>query len=80
MVSGKSGRETVLCNASYQNQVKITEPIAECSNHAEKNRPTLSDMNEIAWTLMTDKGGRKIGFQSPEQRRDGQPSGSPVGF
>lgn len=75
---GISGRESILCNANYQYKVK--EAIAHCSHYLNKNLPTLTDMQEIAWTLMTDKGGRKIGFQSPEQRRDQNVQGNPIGF
>ncbi len=74
-VGSQSGRETVRCNANYQHSIEMREPVGQCSVYQNKNLPTLADMNEIAWTLMTDKGGRKLGFQAPD-RRDGQ--GSPV--
>jgi hypothetical protein len=76
-VASQSGRETMVCNANRPFAIK--EPIATCNIYLDRSKPTLHDMQEIAWTLMTDKGGRKIGFQSPEQRRDGAP-GSPIGF
>jgi hypothetical protein len=69
-----------VCNAIYNRPTELREPIAHCTAHQDKNQPTLNDMNEIAWSLMTDKGGRKIGFQSPEQRRDLSGAGGPIGF
>lgn len=79
-VGSLSGRETITCNANYNHPRVMREPIANCSQYQDKNKPTLSDMAEIAWTLMTDKGGRKIGFQSPEQRNGNSGPSAPIGF
>lgn len=79
-VAAQTGEERVRCMVAYNAVVQIRGPIAKCNTYSDKNLPTLSDMNEIAWSLMTDKGGRKIGFQSPEQRRDRDGSNSPMGF
>lgn len=77
MISAQTGRERMICQR-YYNPIEMREPIARCSQYSDKNAPTLSDMQDIAWTLMTDKGGRKIGFQSPEQREKG--GSGPIGF
>jgi len=73
-----TGRERVLCTANRI--INMTQPIVECSLYINRTQPTLSDMQEIAWSLMTDKGGRKLGFQSPEQRRRDESYGGKVGF
>ena len=79
-VGSSSGRETLRCNLNYTYPITLREPVAHCNAYSNRNLPTLDQMMEIAWTLMTDKGGRKIGFQSPEDRRnDSRPPGQ-VGF
>lgn len=77
--SAQTGRDFIACNVNYSHPIRMNEAVARCNQYQDKNKPTLSDMNEIAWTLMTDKGGRKIGFQSPEQRSNNQPD-RPIGF
>lgn len=64
-----TGRTTYRCYANYQHPVNLTEGMAQCSHYLDTRRPTLEQMQEIAWSLMTDKGGRKIGFLSPEELR-----------
>jgi hypothetical protein len=75
-----SGRETALCFASGSQPRRLSEPMVECSSYSDKRTPDLFSMKEIAWSLMTDKGGRKIGFLSPEQVRERTPSQVPIGF
>lgn len=65
-----TGRKTVTCQAVYNQPRLIRNAVVSCSMYADRMQPTLSDMNEIAWTLMTDKGGRKLGFEPPN--REGQ--------
>lgn len=79
-VGAHIGQESVRCLVAYNSVVTLRGPIAACNMHSDRNLPTLSDMQEIAWSLMTDKGGRKIGFQSPEQRRERDGPSGPMGF
>jgi hypothetical protein len=74
-----SGNELVLCMA-VNPAMRVPEPLAECSTYLDRTQPTLHDMQEIAWSLMTDKGGRKLGFLSPEElrKRDGASYGQPA--
>lgn len=85
MRHANSGDAVTFCNAIHGG-LKIRGQIAQCSSHNDRTKPTLSDMQEIAWQLQTDKGGRTLGFHSPEQlreRRNGADTPAPptrVGF
>jgi hypothetical protein len=82
-VGSITGSETVNCMAGHCGPL-IREPVAECSAYLDRCAHTLDEMMEIAWQLQTDKGGRKLGFLSPEQLRDRgeqRPADTPrVGF
>jgi hypothetical protein len=79
-VGAHTQRMVVICNAVNPSRT-LREPVAVCSSFLDRTVPTLDEMNQIAWQLQTDKGGRKIGFLSPEQlserRRDSPPH---IGF
>ena len=64
-----SGRRTVRCDANYSHPVELREPMANCNRYSDARRPTIDQMQQIAWELMTNKGGSRIGFRSPEERR-----------
>jgi hypothetical protein len=55
----------------YCNQVESTLPmrIVECSRYDDKAAISVHAMSEIAWVLLTDKSGQKIGFLSPDRWR-----------
>lgn len=79
-----TNREEVRCDANYSHPAILRGPVGECNRYNDARIPTLDMMQEIAWSLMTDRGGRKIGFHSPDQLRErgGSITSSPlkVGF
>lgn len=66
--SSESGMEIVGCQAMGR-PIQIREKIGRCTHYLDRNHPTLDAMLDIAWSLMTDKGGRSLGFLSPEELR-----------
>lgn len=48
----------------------ITFPVYECNFYHNKSAPSLWDMQQIAWSLCTDKKGNKIGFFSPSKAKE----------
>jgi hypothetical protein len=76
-VGAYSGRKTVSCLADYYHPIELREPVAQCNRYIDSRRPTIEQMKEIAWELMTNKGGTKIGFRSPEERRQDDRKGQP---
>ena len=73
-----SGRESYRCFANYNHPVMLREAMCRCSFYSDARRPTLDQMAQIAWSLMTDKGGRSIGFLSPEELREREQRGAPM--
>lgn len=47
---------------------KLRFKVFKCSGYEDKRLPSLYEMQQLAWTLQTDRT-KKIGFQSPAQRR-----------
>jgi hypothetical protein len=76
--SGRSGKETLVCTAIYGAPMRMTEPVAHCTAYLDRAKPTLNDMHEVAWLVMTDKGGRQIGFLSPEELRERAQGAAPT--
>jgi len=73
--AANSGFELIRCMRF--SPLVIQEPIARCSHYLDRTRPSLQAMEEIAWSLMTDKGGRSLGFLSPEELRRREPNSLP---
>lgn len=57
--------ETVFCNANGHSK-KIPYPISKCSEYSDERLPTLYEMREIAWQIVT-KSNRTIGFVSAKE-------------
>lgn len=64
-VDAQREERTILCTYGREKR-QNKGPISECNQYSDRTKPTLDDMNEIAWQLMTNKGGRSVGFLSPE--------------
>lgn len=59
--------EIVECSQlSYTNQ-RIPFPVASCSGYSQRHRPTLREMEEIAWVLKSDPRRNQIGFVHPNK-------------
>lgn len=66
-VGALTGKETYQCRVFYEFIENRREPAATCNRYDDKRQPSIDNMEEIAWTLHTDKGDRKVGFLSPEE-------------
>lgn len=67
-VGSLTGKEQYRC--TFDHTIYLSEPMAKCNKYLDNRVPTLIDMQGIAWQLMTDKGGRSIGFLSPDKVRE----------
>jgi hypothetical protein len=54
----------VVCQARWPER-EVRFPAKECSGYLSKGRQRLSDMEEIAWTLVPRGPKRKAGFVAP---------------
>lgn len=66
-IEARTGEKNVRCFANYQHPLRLTGPIARCNLYSDATRPTLDQMQQIAWQLMTNKSNKAIGFLSPEE-------------
>ena len=57
----RESEETIYCMRPWPN-VRVTFPVRECSNYANKNQPSKDDMEEIASILQTKRIERNVGF------------------
>jgi len=64
--------ETVYC--LQINQRVVPTRVVECSRYQDKSKPTLWDMEQIAWVLVTKGAGKQIGFMSAQQWRENHPT------
>lgn len=48
---------------------RVRVHVTACSRFNDRSQPSLYDLRLIAWELRTDKGGRRIGFISPQDLR-----------
>lgn len=67
-IAANSNKEQIRC--IYSRPIEMTELIVKCNVYSDKCTPSLDDMQEIAWSLQTDKGGKAIGFLSPAQLKN----------
>lgn len=44
---------------------RITFKVTSCSSYQDRSRPNLRHMEQIAWSLVTDREKNRIGFLSP---------------
>ena len=58
----KLGDEIVECSQlSYVNQ-RVPFPVSSCTGFRDRNRPSLREMEEIAWVLRSDTHRNQLGF------------------
>lgn len=43
--------------------------ITECNQYVNKSLPSMRDMQDLAWILVTDRNRQKIGFQQAKEWR-----------
>ena len=65
------GNEIVECTEIRANRGRITFPVVQCTDYADRRLPSLRDMEDIAWVLRTDNRHKQIGFV---RSRDLKPS------
>jgi hypothetical protein len=56
------GQEIVECGQlSYRNQ-RVPFQVMSCTGYADRNHPSIREMEEIAWLLRSDAHRSQIGF------------------
>lgn len=71
VVRGASlGDEIVECSQLVCGGGRITFPVMSCSSYSDRRRPSLREMEEIAWILRSDPKRNEIGFVRAAKLRD----------
>lgn len=70
IIKGSSdSQELTLCRVmNAYNGGTVPFKVVECNEFADKSKPSLRDMREVAWVLSTNKQ-KKYGFQTPKEWR-----------
>lgn len=65
MKGDAESEKITLCNASYNKPIEVPfRKITECSKYEERGKPSLFEMQKVAYVMITDPRGKPIGFKS----------------
>jgi len=63
VVRGRSLQEEIVeCAQLSSGHGRIRFPVTYCTEHLDRNHPTIREMESIAWVLRTDSNRKQIGF------------------
>lgn len=63
IVKGRSLREEIVeCGLLSTDHGLIPFPVTSCSGYSDRRRPSIREMEDIAWVLRTDPARNQIGF------------------
>lgn len=48
---------------------RITFPVTKCTAYTDRIVVTLWQLEQIAWNILTDRSGKKIGFRPPAETK-----------
>ena len=65
----KDGTAMVFCSWVHP-PMRMTKPVESCTDYREHNTLDRHELEKVAWTLRTEKGGRVIGFEPPKAKED----------
>lgn len=66
ITKGNNGQHVIYCSGGGgANPIRISFDVSECNRYFNATQPTLYEMEEIAWRLITKNAGRQIGFVNP---------------
>lgn len=68
IVRGNNNQQLVTCGAGNA-PLRVRFDIAECNRYMSATQPSLYEMEEIAWRLVTKQAGRPMGFVNPAEFR-----------
>ena len=68
VIKGPGSRMVVRCNRGFRIET-IGFPVVECNRYRREGEMSLGELEEIAWMVRTDKGGKVTGFTPPTGER-----------
>jgi hypothetical protein len=68
IVEGVSTSHRIVeCSQLSSRHSRITFPVTSCTRFSDRSRPSLREMEEIAWILRTDPRRNQVGFVHARQ-------------
>ena len=68
IVEGTSLHQRIVeCSELSSRHCRITFPVTSCTRFSDRNRPSLREMEDIAWILRTDPRRNQVGFVHARQ-------------
>jgi hypothetical protein len=64
------GDEIVECSRLSSRNQRVPFPVSSCSDYLDRSKPTLYDMESIAWVLKTDPRRNQVGFVHASKLKD----------
>ena len=61
--------EIIECAVLAYRDNRINFPVTFCTDHVDRQHPTIRAMEEIAWVLRTDATRRQVGFVQARKLR-----------
>lgn len=58
--------EQIYCQQLGHPGNQLRSDVLDCNKYYSSALPSLHDMQQVAWTLRTDKAGKAIGFKAPK--------------
>ncbi len=65
IVGYRESETLVYCTYVYQQAIPVLFKVRECSNYADKNRPTWDQMQDLALTIRETTSAKTTGFKLP---------------
>lgn len=69
-ITYENGDRAIYCHEFAYRAPRIVKPVVQCTAFQEKNTASMRQMEDIAWTLRTNKRGEAIGFSRPSTTRN----------
>ena len=70
VVKGQRLRDDIVeCAQLSYNHRRITFPVTSCSDYSDRRRPSVREMEEIAWVLRSDPKKNEMGFVKASELR-----------
>ena len=69
IVKGRALRDEIIECSCLDDDTRITFAVTSCTQYSDRSRPSLYDMEDLAWILRTDKKTKTIGFVRPSELR-----------
>lgn len=70
----KSGeQEMIICQQTSRPHDLVKRPVESCSDYYPRDSTSLAAMQQIAWTVSTDRDKKHIGFKPPKREKGENP-------